>query len=58
MIDEILKPCLNNVHSYIRDTADFVNYLCNNPDISEAEELITYDVESLYTNISHALGKN
>lgn len=55
LLDEILKPFLKHVKSYIRDDQDFINKLDRN--IKESDIFATFDVESLYTNIEHQLGK-
>lgn len=57
LVDSILKPCLCKVKSYIKDTPAFIKHIMDNPDATECDLLVTYDVESLYTNITHQLGK-
>ena len=54
-LDEILKPMLPHVQSYVRDDQDFLLKLDRN--ITEDTVLATFDVESLYTNIDHQIGK-
>ena len=41
--------------SYLRDTTDFLNYLPS--EISENTLLVSFDVQSLYSNIPHQLGE-
>ena len=55
LVDEILKPMLPEVKSYVKDDLDFLHKL--NRELSEGDIFVTYDVESLYTNIDHQLGK-
>jgi len=56
LVDILLKPLTNHVKSYVRDDFDFLNKL---PDeVEEDTILITYDVTSLYTNISKETGIN
>ena len=54
LIDVVLKPYLKHVKSYIRDSVDFLNHLPEN--IDEDSLLVTFDVNSLYTNIDHQVG--
>ena len=54
MIDIILRPMTKHVKSYIRDTTDFLNSLPEQTD--EETILVSFDVESLYSNIPHDLG--
>ena len=58
MLDEILKPCLSRVKSLVKESGDFVRQIKTMDTLTEEYTFITYDVESLYTNIPHALGKN
>ena len=53
-IDILLQPFSKRVKSYIKDTTDFLTKLpeSTNPNAT----LVTFDVESLYTNIPHTLG--
>jgi hypothetical protein len=53
-LDELLKPFLLKVCSYIKDTYDFLSKLPSN--VPEGSTLVTYDVVSLYTNITNDLG--
>ena len=53
-VDLLIKPFTSHVQSYLRDTIDFLNYL---PQIvPENTILASFDVTSLYTNITHELG--
>ena len=53
-VDLLIKPFTSHVQSYLRDTIDFLNYL---PEIvPENTILASFDVTSLYTNITHELG--
>lgn len=58
LLDEILKPLVPNVKSYIKDTRNFIVYLDTISNIEEDDTLLTFDVKSLYTNISHNQGRN
>ena len=54
LLDILLRPLTKHVKSNIRDTTDFLNSL---PDgVQDEVILTTFDVESLYSNISHDLG--
>ena len=55
MLDEMLKPLLPQIKSYIRDDHDFLQKL--NRNITDSMIFASFDVESLYTNIDHHLGK-
>ena len=53
-IDILLQPFSKRVKSYIKDTTDFLTKL---PELTDPNAtLVTFDVESLYTNIPHTLG--
>ena len=54
LIDIILRPLTKHVKSYVRDTTDFLNSLPEHTD--KDTTLVSFDVESLYSNIPHALG--
>ena len=50
----LLKPFIEKVNRYVRDDIDFLKHV---PEIVPQNTLpVTYDVVSLYTNISHDLG--
>ena len=53
-IDILLPPFSKRVESYIKDTTDFSTKLPESTDPNAT--LVTFDVESLYTNIPHTLG--
>ena len=54
LMDILLRPFTNRVKSYLRDTMDFLNHL---PDtVSYDTVLVSFDVESFYSNIPHVLG--
>lgn len=53
-IDILLKPFVKYITSYLKDTTDFLRQL---PKTTEENTiLVSFDVESLYSNISHDLG--
>ena len=53
-VDILLQPFCVYVRSYVRDSLDVLSKL---PKIvNDSTALITFDVEALYTNISHDLG--
>ena len=54
LIDILLKLFLKHVKSYVRDDIDFLQYIPKR--ISEDTILVSFDVTSLYTNISYELG--
>ena len=53
-LDTILRPLTEKVTSYVRDDMDFLNYLPKKTDFDST--FVSFDVTSLYTNISHELG--
>ena len=54
LIDILLKPFISKVQSNVRDDIDFLKYV---PKIVPQNTLlVSFDVISLYTNISHDLG--
>ncbi len=53
-IDTLLKPYTKHVKSYLRDTNDFLNALPQS--VPPDTLLVSFDVESLYSNIPHTLG--
>ena len=54
LLDVILQPYLKYIKSYTKDTVDFLNKL---PDSMQNNYIFaTFDVVSLYTNITHELG--
>ena len=50
-LDIILRPLTEKVTSYVRDDMDFLNYLPKKIDFDST--FVSFDVTSLYTNISH-----
>ncbi len=53
-IDILLRPYIKFVKSYVRDDIDFLTHLPET--IKESSVFVSFDVTSLYTNISHELG--
>ena len=51
VISEYLKPLYINNEYIIHNTQDFPNIIQNQPSLNENEELVSYDVESLFTNV-------
>ena len=51
-----LKPYVQKANSFIQDTTDFLNTLKNVSNLPNNTMLVTLDVCSLYTNISHSNG--
>lgn len=54
LLDILLKPYISKVHSYIRDTVDFLNTIPEK--INPQSILVSFDVTNLYSNIPHDLG--
>jgi hypothetical protein len=54
-VDYHLKPHLNQIPSYIKDTNHFLE-ICRNLELPPDAKLVTLDVSSLYTNILHKDG--
>ena len=46
-----MKPLYINNEYIIHNTQDFPNIIQNQPSLNENEELVSYDVESLFTNV-------
>ena len=55
-IDTTLKPHMESLPSYIKDTTDFINKIRQLPRLSKDSFLVTLDVSSLYSNIPHKDG--
>lgn len=55
-VDFFIKPFVHSLPSYIRDSTDFINKISELHDLSDASVLLTLDITSLYTNISHEKG--
>ena len=54
LIGIFLKPFIKKFQSYTRVSTDFLNK-CQR-DTNSNSKIVTFDVVSLYTNISHCLG--
>ena len=54
LIDILLQPYTKYIKSYVKDTKDFLQKLPHQ--IPEDSILVSFDVESLYSNIPHDLG--
>ena len=54
LIDILLHPFTKHVTSYLRDTTDFLNTIPAT--VPKVTILASFDIESLYSNIQHALG--
>lgn len=54
--DDILKPLIKNINSYIRDTNEFLMKIKNISPVPANSILITADVSALYTSIPHREG--
>ncbi|CAJ0939008.1 unnamed protein product [Ranitomeya imitator] len=54
-IDFFIQPITSSLPSFIKDTSDFIR-ICRDITLAGQELLITCDVESLYSNISHSHG--
>ena len=52
-IDSILKPHMESLPSYVKDTSDFITKIHNLKGIPQNAFLVTLDVTSLYSNIPH-----
>ena len=50
VISSYLKPLCSNDFN-IKDTQSFANIIKNEPPLNDNEEYVSYDVESLFTNI-------
>lgn len=57
-VDFFIKPYVQSLPSYIRDSTDFVNKISDLQDLPDDSLLLTLDITSLYTNISHERGLN
>ena len=55
-VDLLLKPLVNDLPSYIRDTKDFLTALQAVPPLPDHALLFTMDVVELYNNIPHVDG--
>ena len=57
LIDLLLKDLPQLTKSYVRDDINFLSKLQRHLSSEDEHSLVTFDVESLYTNIDHDLGK-
>ncbi|CAJ0945054.1 unnamed protein product [Ranitomeya imitator] len=57
-VEGILKPLVKDTPSFIQDTTNLLNKLSAKGPLPEGTILVTMDVESLYSNISHQDGLN
>ena len=55
-IDYVLKPLMQSLPSYVKDTTDFIQKLKSTKLAHANSYLVTLDVSSLYTNIPHEDG--
>ena len=55
-VDYHINPLVSTLDSHIKDTTDFLNKLSNLGNLPNDAILVTLDVSSLYTNISHNQG--
>ena len=55
-IDYVLKPLMQSLQSYVKDTTDFIQKLKSFKLAHANSYLVTLDVSSLYTNIPHKDG--
>ena len=55
-VDYHLRPLVENLPSFIKDTTSFITKLQSLKNIPEGTLLVTLDVSSLYTNIPHQEG--
>ena len=54
LLDEILKPLVQKLLGYCKDTFDFLEKIPR--DIDNNTTFATFDAVALYTNIPHSLG--
>lgn len=52
-VDVFIKPFVQLLQSYIKDSSDFINKISEVNSLPETSLLLTLDLTSLYTNISH-----
>lgn len=55
-VDFFIKPFVQKLPAYIQDSTDVINKISELQDLPTDTILATFDVESLYTNISHERG--
>ena len=58
LIDRLLQPFTQHVKSFVKDTQHFLQKVTKTDKIGEDDLLVTWDVVSLYTNITESLAKN
>ena len=56
IVDILIKPLQEVTKSYIRDDIDFLSKIPRKVNSKHGHTLVTFDVESLYTNIDKTLG--
>lgn len=57
-VDYFIKPFVQKWPFYIRDSTDFINKISVLWDLPDTVLLLTLDISSLYTNITHEKGLN
>lgn len=55
-VDHFIKPYVQKLPAYVRDSTDIINKLSELQELPPDMFLATFDVESLYTNISQERG--
>ncbi len=55
-VDILIKPLQQYTTSYVRDDIDFLSKIKRKLSLSDSFTLVTFDIESLYTNIDKDLG--
>ena len=55
-VDSFLRPYVSSLPSYVRDSSDFIQVIQALEAVNRDTILVTFDVESLYTNIPHQGG--
>lgn len=55
-LEKILTPLVKSTRSYLQDTGHFLDIIHHHTTISPDSLLVTLDVNSLYTSITHDLG--
>ena len=56
LVDHFLKPLVQKVPSYVKDTTHFLNIISDIDNLDGNCHIVTLDVGSLYTNIPHSEG--
>ena len=52
VISEYLKPLYKDKDFIIKNTQDFAQLIREQPPLEDSKEYVSYDVESLFTNVS------